>query len=154
VTESFYTYTVLRYVHDIGTSEFLNAGVVVASCDTPYVAAKFRTTCGRVKRAFPSLDTEVFLARMKRLQACFDDIDAVRCLELRSREGSSIAAWMRCLLPVEDRALYWSPIDHSVGGPPAATLQSLYERCVTRHDSQCAATNLSVESRTMMNRRR
>ena len=71
-----YTYRILRYVHDIGTAEFINVGVVVALCDAPCVKARFTTECGRVKRTFPSLDAEVFLARMKRLQASFDAIDA------------------------------------------------------------------------------
>jgi hypothetical protein len=98
-TEGPYTYTVLRYVHDIGTAEFINVGVVVAACDAPCVAAKFKTDYGRAKGAFPSLDVEVFLARMLRLQACFDAIDAARCSEVRVREGPSIAALIRSVLP-------------------------------------------------------
>ncbi|VTU13481.1 hypothetical protein SRS16CHR_00612 [Variovorax sp. SRS16] len=138
MTGSPYVYTVLRYMHDRGTSEFLNAGVVVASCDAPRIAAKFKTTCNRIQGAFPSLDTEVFLARMKRLQECFDGIDVARCLELHTREGPSIAAWIRCVLPVEDRALHWSPAGNCAGDSLLATLQSLYERCVIRHDKEYA----------------
>jgi hypothetical protein len=132
---SSYTYAVLRYVHDLGTSEFLNAGVVVVSCDAPCLVARFKTTCDRIKGAFPSLNTEVFLARMKRLQRCFDNIDAARCAELRAREGPCLTALIRCVLPVEDRALFWSPTFDGVGGPLAVALESLYERCVMRHDS-------------------
>ncbi|VTU18371.1 hypothetical protein E5CHR_00574 [Variovorax sp. PBL-E5] len=148
-----YTYTVLRYVHDIGTGEFLNAGVVVASCDAPSIAAKFNTTCNRIQGAFPSLDAEIFLVRMRRLQACFDGIDAAQCAELHAREGPSIAAWIRFVLPVEDRALYWSPPGNGGGGPLAATLHSLYERCVIRHDRACVATSISLESRARSYRR-
>ena len=133
-----YTYTVLRYVHDIVTAEFINVGVVVASCDEPCVIAKFKTTCGRVKAAFPSLDTEVFLARMARLQACFDAIDAARCSEIRTREGQSIIVLVRCVLPLEDRALHWSPVSSGTDGSIGATLQLLYERFVIRHDARWA----------------
>ena len=132
--ESSYTYRVLRYVHDIGTAEFINVGVVVAASDAPWVAAKFKTSCRRVKAAFPSLDTEVFLARMLRLQACFDAIDAARCSELRALYGPSISALVRSVLPLEDSALHWSPTDSFTGGLLAATLQLLYERFVTTHD--------------------
>ncbi|MBT2305248.1 DUF3037 domain-containing protein [Variovorax paradoxus] len=132
-----YTYRVLRYVHDIGTAEFINVGVVVAACDAPCVAAKHTTDCGRVKGAFPSLDTEVFLARMVRLQACFDAIDPARCSEVRAREGTSIEGLIRCVLPLEDSALRWSPTGSGIGGLLAATLQSLYERFITRHDLRC-----------------
>jgi hypothetical protein len=135
-TEGPYTYTVLRYVHDICTAEFINVGVVVATRDAPYIAAKFKTDYGRVKGAFPSLDAEVFLARMKRLQACFDAMDATRCSEVRAREGSCIEAFMRSALPLEDSALHWSPTASGIGGPLALVLDSLYERLVTRHDLQ------------------
>jgi len=133
-TDGPYTYTVLRYVHDIGTAEFINVGVVVAACDAPCVAARFKTDYGRVKGAFPSLDTEVFLARMKRLQTCFDSVDASWCSVVRVREGASIAALIRSVLPLEDSAIYWSPIGSGVGGPPVKVLESLYRRLVTKHE--------------------
>ena len=129
-----YTYAILRYVHDIGTAEFLNVGVVVASCNAPRVVAKFKTTCGRVKGAFPLLDTEVFLVRMKRLQTCFDAIDAAQYSEIRAREGRCLAKMIRYVLPLADRALHWSPLESGIGGPLDATLHSLYERYVIRHD--------------------
>jgi hypothetical protein len=136
-TEGPYTYTVLRYVHDIGTAEFINVGVVVAACGAPCVAAKFKTDYGRVKGAFPSLDAEVFLARMTRLQTCFDAIDAARCAEVQVREGTSITALTRSVLALEDSALHWSPPASGIGGPLAATLPSLFERFVIRHDLRC-----------------
>lgn len=131
-----FTYTILRYVHDIGTAEFINVGVVVASTHASCIAAKFKTDCARVKAAFPSLDVEIFLARMKRLQACFDGIDEARCSELRAGEGTSLMALIRCVLPLEDRALHWSPVGSGVGGPLQASLQVVYERFVVMHDCQ------------------
>ena len=135
-TDGPFTYTVLRYVHDIGTAEFINVGVVVASTRVPCIAAKFKTDCARVKATFPSLDAGVFLARMKRLQACFDGIDEARCSELQASEGTSLMALIRCVLPLEDRALHWSPVGSGVGGPLRASLQVVYERFVVMHDLQ------------------
>lgn len=134
--DSPYTYKILRYVHDIGTGEFLNVGVVVALCEAPCVMAKFTADYRRVQGAFPSLDTEVFLARMKRLQACFNAIDAARCSEVRACEGKSIAALIRSVLTLEDSALHWSPSESGAGGPPSATLQLLFERFVSSHGSR------------------
>jgi hypothetical protein len=134
--QSPYTYRILRYVHDIGTGEFVNVGVVVALCDAPCVAARFTSDCRRVKGAFPLLNAEVFLARMKRLQACFDAIDTARCSEVRVREGASIEALIRSVLPLEDSALHWSPTASGIGAPFALILESLYERLVTSLDSQ------------------
>ena len=134
--EGAYTYRILRYVHDIGTAEFINVGVVVALSDAPCVAARFTNDCRRVKGAFPSLDAEVFLARMKRLQAAFDAMDAARCSEVRARGGTCIEALIRSVLPLEDSALHWSPTASRFGGAIALVLESVYERVVTRRDVQ------------------
>jgi hypothetical protein len=126
-----YSYSVTRYVHDVQTGEFINVGVVVALCREPSIAAKFTMDYRRVKGAFPTLDIEVFLARMKRLQACFD---AARCSEVR--EGGSIEALIRSVLPVEDSAMHWSPIGSGAGGSTVQVLESLYRRFVTGHELQ------------------
>jgi hypothetical protein len=131
-----YTYRILRYVHDIETAEFINVGVVVALNDASCVAARFTNDCKRVKGAFPSLDAEVFLARMKRLQACFDAMDAARCSEVRAREGTCIETLIRSVVPLEDSALHWSATASGIGGPFALVLESLYERLVTKNDLQ------------------
>ncbi|GAA4356853.1 hypothetical protein GCM10023165_50150 [Variovorax defluvii] len=130
VAQGPFTHTVLRYVHDIGTAEFINVGLVVAMTDVPCVAAKFNTDFRRVKCAFPTLDVEVFVARMKRLQSCFDGIDETWCTELRARVGDSLMALVRSVLPLEDTALHWSPVGADAGGPLPAALQLLYQRFV------------------------
>ena len=134
--QGIYTYMILRYVHDVGTAEFINVGVVVAMSNAPRVAARFTSTSTRVKSAFPSLDCEIFLARMTRLQACFDAIDEARCAEIRDREGQSITALLRCVLPLEDSALHWSPVGSGTGDSLSAILLALYERFVGIHDLQ------------------
>lgn len=48
---------VLRYVHDSSAGEFID--VVVAACDVPCVAARFKTDCGRVKGALASLESRL-----------------------------------------------------------------------------------------------
>jgi len=46
-----YTYTVLRYVHDIATGEFLNVGVALLATERHYVNALCRTTVAGVAQA-------------------------------------------------------------------------------------------------------
>jgi len=70
---------------------------------------------------------------MKRLQACFDAVDAAWCSNVRAREGASIEALIRSVLPLEDGALHWSPTGSGACGPLALVLESLYERLVARH---------------------
>jgi hypothetical protein len=42
-----YTYTVLRYVHDVMTGEFVNVGLVMHVPSRQQVLARTRTTFGR-----------------------------------------------------------------------------------------------------------
>jgi Protein of unknown function (DUF3037) len=49
---SFDAYTVLRYVHDIATGEFVNVGVVVYAPKVRYLQAEMRFICGRLARVF------------------------------------------------------------------------------------------------------
>ena len=44
-----YTYTVLRYVHDIATGEFLNVGVALFAPEPRFVNAVCRTNFARLK---------------------------------------------------------------------------------------------------------
>src|SRR6266849_772275 len=59
-----YTYTVLRYVHDIATGEFVNVGVVVYAPKVRYLQAEMRSTYGRLARVFPDLDGDAFKRAM------------------------------------------------------------------------------------------
>ena len=52
-----YTYTVLRYVHDFATAEFVNVGVVLHCPKLRYFDAKLRHTHGRFSDLFPDLDS-------------------------------------------------------------------------------------------------
>ena len=55
-----YTYTMLRYVHDVRTGEFLNVGVVHHAASQGRLEFKTCKTFGRAKRMFPDLDGDDF----------------------------------------------------------------------------------------------
>jgi hypothetical protein len=51
-----YGFVILRYVHDVLTSEFVNVGVVMYLPSQGRVIAKTRNTMGRLRGVFPDLD--------------------------------------------------------------------------------------------------
>jgi hypothetical protein len=53
-----YTFTVLRYVHDITTCEFVNVGVVLHAPKAKFLRAKMRETYDRISRFFPGAHGE------------------------------------------------------------------------------------------------
>lgn len=136
-----YSYIVLRYVHDIGTGEFINVGVVLMAQRGSYLGAKFKTAYGRVKKAFPSVDTEVFRARMRRLQATFDqfadgDINVPTAGDANAVKP--IERLVHSVIRVDDSSLQWSAVGGGLSSDLPATLTSLYQRFVTKYDSEQA----------------
>jgi hypothetical protein len=47
-----FTYTVLRYVHDIATGEFVNMGVALYAPEAKYVSAICNSRYGRLSKMF------------------------------------------------------------------------------------------------------
>ncbi len=136
-----YSYIVLRYVHDIGTEEFINVGVVVTSTSGSYLGAKFKTAYGRVKKAFPTVNPDVFRARMRRLQGTFDQI-AHGNLSAQSlgatKDGSPLEQLVHSVIPADDSSLQWAPAGGGLSKDLPATLLALYQRFVTKYDTELA----------------
>ena len=59
-----YSYTVLRYVHDVVSGEALNVGVVMHAPKAEFLEVRTRKTIGRLKQAFPDLDRRAFVMSM------------------------------------------------------------------------------------------
>jgi hypothetical protein len=130
-----YKYSVLRYVHDVATGEFVNVGIVVHSSETGYFGGKCRTTFSRVSEFFPDLDKKAFKGLMRAIKARLDILtESCRdCLDVSPR-GEDLSTLLRSILPEDDSALRWSPAGSGLSADLAATLQRLYDRHVTRYD--------------------
>lgn len=136
-TKKPFTYTVLRYIHDVTTGEFVNVGVVVFSPEDGYLGALFRTTFRRVKSVFPTLHSDAFKASMRALDLSFK--------EKKSLIASGNTACKTALdvavgiLPRDDSSLQWSPVGSGIATDMEAKLRQLYARMVTCHDDSHAA---------------
>lgn len=130
-----YTYTVLRYVHDIATGEFLNVGVALCAPERRFVNAMCRTNFTRLKAVFPSLDGDSFRASMRHVMACFERFgeEARDQLALRSSTGT-VMDYALAVLARDDSSLQWSEAGTGVAANPEAMLAQLFERFVTSHD--------------------
>jgi hypothetical protein len=132
-----YSYVVLRYVHDIGTGEFINVGLVLTAQGGSSVHAKFKTTYGRVKKAFPSVDPDTFRARMRGLQSAFDRVAHGDIEVSTSPEGSvvqPIEQLVHDVIRADDSSLQWSSAGSGLSDDLPATLNTLFKRFVTKHD--------------------
>jgi hypothetical protein len=55
-----YSYSVLRYVHDVATAEFVNVGIAVHCNELNFFQVSCRTTLGRISEFFPDLSARRF----------------------------------------------------------------------------------------------
>jgi hypothetical protein len=131
-----YSYTVLRYVHDVTTAEFVNVGLVLHSPTARVLRAETRRTIGRIRDVFPDFNRSAFLAAMKAVKASLN-LAAGRLVDssFLDKEGDAATfAWGA--LPVDDSSLQWSPIGTGLTADLEKTFARLYERFVTRYDTR------------------
>jgi len=93
-----YSYSVLRYIHDGVTAEFVNVGVAIYSVDASYLKAKCTIQYGRITRMFDRIDGDRFKQLVKKV------------------------------LPPDDSAIQFSPEAYGVSADLEKTLGELFER--------------------------
>ncbi len=131
-----YSYTILRYVHDVVSGEALNVGVVMHVRSGDYFEVRTRKTVWRLRHVFPDLDRQAFVSAMKAVDRGFADV-ARRTKGQRLLHGEVDARSLALkLLPDDDSALQWSPAGTGLTTDPAKTFERLYERYVAHYDSR------------------
>ncbi len=130
-----YTYTTLRYVHDVRTGEFLNVGVVIHAASLGRLEFKTRKTFGRAKHMFPDLDGEAFRASMQAIdRALAAQGRQIAEAGLMAGDGNAVSV-ARKALPADDSTLQWSELGSGVTDDLTKALDRLYARMVTRYDT-------------------
>lgn len=130
-----YTYTILRYVHDVASGEFANVGVVLLARDSRFAGARCRGTYSRLTKIFPGFDGESFRSTMgyieRKICAIGRQFRNEPLLESMPPDALTLA---HMVLPHDDSALQWSDLSSGITDDPATTLDKLYERFVTKYD--------------------
>lgn len=130
-----YSYTLLRYVHDVLTGEFVNVAVVLYIPSTGSLIYKTRSTIGRLKGVFPDIDRGAFVASMRAVGRA---LQRVRKSEASAGflkgDGSAVTLAQKAIA-AGDSSLQWSPEGGGLTTDPRATLDRLFERFVSRYDT-------------------
>lgn len=139
-----YTYTILRYVHDTMTGEFINVGVALLAPAERYASIVCRTTYSRLAKTFPGMNGDSFRSLMRFIQARFEEIGDRLRNELPLEElPSTVLGLAHTVLPADDSSLQWSPAGSGLTANPSETLEQLFGRMVSTYDERP-----SRESRT------
>lgn len=134
-----YTYTLLRYVHDVASGEFANVGVVLLAPDARYAGALCRGTHGRVSHFFPDMERDGFKSLMRYIERRIDELGDRLRNELSLDQAPADAGLLaKSVLPHDDSSLQWSPVGGGLCDDPSLKLEELYQRYVTRYDDKAA----------------
>lgn len=131
-----FTYTILRYVHDVATGEFVNMGVALYAPEAKYVSAICTPRYGRLSKMFLEVSGDHLRSVMRYLQARFEEHAAKLGNELPLNWPNSILEIAHSVLPPDDSSLQWSEPNGGITEDPAATLEQLYDRLVEKYEQK------------------
>lgn len=134
-----YSYTVLRYLHDPATAEFVNVGVAMLCPATGHenavMFARTRTTVGRLRDFFP-VDRQVFREMMRTVnRSLLREADKV-AKEGLFRSSSDALKVAQTVIPSDSSSLQWSPLIAGTTEDPQKTFESIFRRMVTKYDNK------------------
>lgn len=129
-----YSYTVLRYVHDIVTGEFLNVGVVLYCPELKYLRAKTRKKTARLTHCFKGANASAVKHAIRQLE---EEIrGSAKGLDSFFPDKSTTAQdFAFRVLPHDDSSLQWSQLGAGRTRDPNRELDRLFDRLVARYDS-------------------
>jgi hypothetical protein len=132
-----YTYTVLRYIHDVLSGEFVNIGVVLYSPNAKFLDAKFSLHYGRLSRMFSDVNGEHFRNNVRFIQGRLEEEGdrLLHQLELE-RTAANVRELSARVLPIDDSSLQFSPEGYGVTESPQKTLEQLYVRFVEKYQEK------------------
>ncbi|MDZ4796913.1 MAG: DUF3037 domain-containing protein [Bryobacteraceae bacterium] len=128
-----YTFSVLRYVHDPVTQEFLNIGIAVYSAQTGYLRAKCTTHYRRITRTFTRIDGERFRQMTRFIEERLTAVGKSLKSELPFESGRTIEHLLARVLPHDDSSIQFAPAGGGLSQNLDQTTEELYERYVERY---------------------
>jgi hypothetical protein len=131
--KSQFHFSLLRFVYDPLTQEFLNIGVVLFSQENNFLRARFTNRYGRISRMFGRIDGASFKATTSYIERKVTVVNdkLVRGLLFRNtKEG--LDSILNEVLPPDDSAIRFVFGGVGVSDDLSKTLDELFERYVAR----------------------
>lgn len=128
-----YSFSVLRYVHDAVTQEFINIGVAVYSREAGFLRAICTTHYARITRTFTKVDGNRFRQLTCYIQEQVSAIGESLPAELPFEPGRAIEQLLARVLPPDDSSVQFSPAGTGLSRDLEKTAEELFERYVERY---------------------
>lgn len=130
-----YSFSILRYVHDVVAGEFLNVGVVLHARTPQTLKVATRESLGRVGQAFPDINRPAFLYELRTVSEGIDELAKEVENGLTFDDRLDARGYALRVLPDDDSSLQWSPAGYGITSDVDRTMQRLIERYVTQYDT-------------------
>jgi hypothetical protein len=130
-----YSFSVLRYVHDPVTQEFVNIGVAVFAPKVGFLRALCPGHYGRINRMFHRIDGARFRQLARHLQTQIHSLDT-RLPSETEAPGKRLEILLSSVLPPDDSSIQFSPAGVGLSRDPEKTLEELFQRYVECYDHE------------------
>jgi hypothetical protein len=129
-----YSYTILRYIHDILTGEFINIGVVVYAPEHRFLGCLCTPRYGRLSNMFQNIDGNQFKQVTRYIQSRIEEEGERLLSELQLEKlPETVTGFTKKVLPADDSSLQFSPEGYGITDNPSETLEKLYTRLVEQY---------------------
>ena len=129
-----YSFSVLRYIHDVVTSEFINVGVVLYAPKVRFLSAICTSRYGRLTRMFSNVNGDHFRQVLRYIQARLEEEGERLASELPfDKLPLGVLEFTTKILPVDDSSLQFSPEGYGITENLQETLEKLYNRYVEQY---------------------
>jgi len=141
-----YTFSVLRYVHDIVTGEFVNIGIVLFAPKGNFLSAICTSKYRRLSGMFGSVNGEHIRSMSKYMQARLEE-EGERIQEelLFEQMPKSVRCFAEKILPADDSSFQFSEEAGGLTLNPEKTLEELYDRYVERYSQKIVRASRTDE---------
>jgi Protein of unknown function (DUF3037) len=128
-----YSFSVLRYVHDPVSQEFVNIGVAVFSPKARYLRATCTTNYGRISHLFEKIDGQRFRQLTRAIQEQIRSVGEDYKRSLPFESAPTVDQLLARVLPPDDSGIQFSKAGVGLSADLDQTLDKLYQRHVERY---------------------
>lgn len=129
-----YSFSILRYTHDIVSGEFLNVGVVLYAPKSRFLSAMCSPRYGRLSKMFSNINGDHFRQVSRYIQAKLEEEGEKLLTELPFYQlPHSVIDFTARVLPMDDSSLQFSPEGYGVTENPPQALEQIYDRYVEKY---------------------
>jgi Protein of unknown function (DUF3037) len=128
-----YIFSVLRYIYDPLTLEFVNVGVVVYSPETKSLQARCTQHYSRISKLFVSFDGLRLRQTLRFIQDQINDLGREMGMRLQFQAPSSMHEILNSVLPPDDSSLQFAKGGVGITEDLDSTIKTLFVRYVERY---------------------